>query len=476
MEISLELDRKATELTELFAHQRAFAPKLALTTATERIEKLRRLLGWMKSNQLAIEQALYDDFRRPGTETVLGELMGVTAEIRHLIKNLKTWMKPRRVPTPLALMGTAGYVKYEPKGNALILSPWNYPYNLSVKPMAMAIGAGCTVLLKPSELTPHTSALLQRMVDELFSTEEVAVVEGDASVAESLLKLPFNHVYFTGSPAVGKIVMTAAAKHLASVTLELGGKSPCVIDETVDVKKMAERVAWGKFFNNGQTCIAPDYLLVQERVQEQFLAALKYNIERMYNPEGRGVETSPDFCRIVNACHFGRVSGLVADAVEKGAQVVQGGQTDQSQNFIAPTILTHVFDEMRVMQEEIFGPVLPVISYKNREEVVQRIQAGEKPLALYIGSRNEDTIRYLLQNTSSGGVVINETLIQYGHTELPWGGINNSGIGKSGGHWGFLEFTNQRGVLRQRFGTVRFLYPPYTSRVRKMVQFFLRFV
>jgi aldehyde dehydrogenase (NAD+) len=464
------------EYSQIFQRQRNFAPQLALTTARERVEKLRRLLAWTATHQTDIEQALYDDFRRAPTETVMGELMGVNAEINHLIKNLSRWMKPRRVPTPLALVGTSAFVKYEPKGNALILSPWNYPFNLSVKPLAMAIGAGCTAMLKPSELTPHTSALLKRMATELFPPEEVAVFEGGADVASHLLDLPFNHMYFTGSPAVGKIVMAAAARHLASVTLELGGKSPCIVDETVDVKKVAERVAWGKFFNNGQTCIAPDYLLVHERVKDDFLRELRASTERMFNPDGAGVAASPDYCRIVNARHFQRVSSLLRDALEKGARVIQGGQTDAATNFVAPTLLEHVTDDMRVMQEEIFGPVLPVLTFKNRREVIERVRSGEKPLAMYLGSRSDEAIREYLDQTSSGGVVINETLIQYGHVELPWGGVNNSGIGKSGGQWGFLEFSNQRGVLRQRYGTIRFLYPPYTDRVKKMMRLFLKWL
>ena len=476
MNAAVSTPETLTTLNNVFRSQQDHAPQLALTTATERIEKLRRLLNWTQQHQGDIERALHDDFRRPATETILGEIMGVNAEIKHIVRHLSQWMKPRRVPTPLPLTGTTAYVKYEPKGNALILSPWNYPFNLSIKPLAMAIGAGCTVLLKPSEITIHTSALLRRMVGELFPPNEVAVFEGDAHLAGQLLDLPFNHIYFTGSPAVGKIVMTAAAQHLSSVTLELGGKSPCIIDETVDVKKVAERVAWGKFFNNGQTCIAPDYLLVDERVQDEFLNQLRASTERMFNPDEKGVEQSPDYCRIVNARHFGRVQGLVRDAVQKGAHVWHGGQTNESEKFMAPTILTDVRDDMRVMQEEIFGPVLPVIPFKTREDVVRRIRAGEKPLALYIGSRNREAIRYYLDQTSSGGVVINETLIQYGHTELPWGGVNNSGIGKSGGQWGFLEFSNQRGVLDQKFGTLRFLYPPYTQRVKKMAHWLVKWM
>ncbi len=463
-------------IADAFAAQRAFAPQLALTTAPERIQKLKRLRAWIFEHQAEVEQALYDDFRRAPTETVIAELISVNAEITHVVKNLKGWMKPKRVSAPLPLLGTSSYVKYEPKGNLLILSPWNYPFNLTVKPLAMALAAGCTAVLKPSENTPHTSALLGRMVADLFEPKEVALFEGDSAVAGELLALPFNHIYFTGSPAVGKIVMEAAAKHLASVTLELGGKSPCIVDETADLQKVAERVAWGKFFNNGQTCIAPDYLLVHEAVKTPFLQKLRESAERMYNADGQGFAASPDYCRIVNARHFNRVRGLLDDAVGKGAQVHFGGQTDAAQNFIAPTVLTGVNDSMRVMQEEIFGPVFPVLTFKTPEEVVQRIRAGEKPLALYIGSQSQEAIDYYLDQTSSGGAVINETLVQFGHTGLPWGGVNNSGVGKAHGHWGFLEFSNQRGVLRQHLGGTKFLYPPYTPKVRKVVNWVLRWV
>lgn len=461
---------------DVFAAQRAFAPQLALTTATDRIGKLKRLRAWILGHQTEVENALYDDFRRAPTETVVAELLSVNAEITHIIKHLKGWMKPKRVSAPMPLLGTSSYVKYEPKGNLLIISPWNYPFNLTVKPLAMAIAAGCTAILKPSENTPHTSSLLGRMVAELFDPAEVALFEGDAAVASELLALPFNHIYFTGSPAVGKVVMEAAAKHLASVTLELGGKSPCIVDETADLDTVAQRVAWGKFFNNGQTCIAPDYLLVQESVKTPFLQKLRESANRLYNADGQGFAASPDYCRIVNTRHFSRVRSLLDDAVGKGAKVEMGGQTDGTQNFIAPTVLTGVNDSMRVMQEEIFGPLFPVLTFNTREEVVQRIRSGEKPLALYIGSQSREAIAYYLDQTSSGGAVINETLIQFGHTGLPWGGVNHSGVGKAHGHWGFLEFCNQRGVLRQHLGGTRFLYPPYTPKVRKLVNWVLKWI
>lgn len=463
-------------VSSAFAAQRAYAAELALTSASDRIQKLQRLRDWIFTHQSDVEGALFADFRRAPTETVVAELLSVNAEISHIIKNLKGWMKPKRVSAPLPLLGTTSYVKYEPKGNVLVISPWNYPFNLSVKPLAMALAAGCTVMLKPSENTPHTSALLSQLVTDLFDPKEVAVFEGDSAVAGELLALPFNHIYFTGSPEVGKIVMTAAAKHLASVTLELGGKSPCIVDETADLGKVAERVAWGKFFNNGQTCIAPDYLLVHEAVKTPFLQKLQESAERLYNADGKGFAASPDYCRLVNARHFNRVRGLLDDAVGKGAQVAFGGQTDEADNFIAPTVLTGMDDSMRVMQEEIFGPVFPVLTFKTREEVVERIRSGEKPLALYIGSQSREAIAYYLDQTSSGGAVINETLVQFGHTGLPWGGVNNSGVGKAHGHWGFLEFTNQRGVLRQHLGGTKFLYPPYTPKVRRMVNWVLKWI
>jgi aldehyde dehydrogenase (NAD+) len=464
------------EIAQVFGKQRAFAPSLVQTTAKERIQKLRRILDYVHAHTDEIQAALAADFKKHPSETLIGEVLGVVGETKHLIGQLKSWMKPWKVPTPLNMIGTSAQVRYEPKGVCLIISPWNYPFNLSVKPLVQAIAAGNTAILKPSENTPHTASLLKKMMTELFEEQEVAVFEGDVEVSQRLLEQPFDHIFFTGSPHVGKYVMRAASQHLTSVTLELGGKSPCIVDETAAVAKAAEQIAWGKFLNNGQTCIAPDYLLVHQSQEKALVEGLKNSCETMYNPAGKGIENSPDYCRIVNRRHFLRIKGLLDDAVEKGAKVVYGGQLNEDDNFISPTILTSVDNSMKIMQEEIFGPLLPVQTFQDNEEVIREIAGREKPLALYINSKKEKNIRFFLENTTAGGTVINDSVIHYGHTELPFGGVNNSGIGKSGGIWGFTEFSNQRAVLRQRFGTFKMIYPPYTPTVQKLISFLVKYL
>ncbi|MFD1820713.1 aldehyde dehydrogenase (NAD+) [Pseudarcicella hirudinis] len=464
------------KIQHLFQLQKSNASNIARTPANERIQKLRKLLDYNSKNIEKIQEAIFLDFKKHPSEVIIGELMGVNGEIKHLIKNLRTWMRPHKVPTPLNMFGTSAYVKFEPKGQCLIISPWNYPFNLAIKPLAQAIAAGNTVILKPSELTPNTSALIKEMLSGLFPEDEIAVIEGDARVSTELLNLPFNHIFFTGSPQVGKIVMKAASRHLASVTLELGGKSPFIVDETADIKTAGEKLAWGKFINAGQTCIAPDYVLVHKNVKSKLISATVEATEKMFNPEAGGLEKTTDFSRIVNQRHFLRLKSLIEDALENGASLVYGGETNAGDNYISPTILTGTEKAGRIMQEEIFGPVLPIIEFEQNAEVIEKINAGEKPLALYIHSRKRSNIDYFINNTSSGGVVINDVLIHYAHKELPFGGVNNSGIGKSGGIWGFTEFSNQKAVLKQRLNLFKMIYPPYTPRVKKLLGFLLKYV
>ncbi len=461
------------EILKVFKTQRANTQNLANTNSTERKAKLQKILNWTLSHEVEIGQALYADFKKNPAETNLGEIFGVVGEIKHLIKHLNSWMKTQSVPTPLTMIGTSAHVRFEPKGVCLVISPWNYPFNLSIKPLVQAIAAGNTVILKPSEMTSHTSSLLKKMLTELFEANEVAVFEGDATVSQLLLNQPFNHIFFTGSPNVGKIVMSEAAKNLSSVTLELGGKSPCIIDETANIKKSAEKIAWGKFINNGQTCIAPDYALVHKSVENEFIIEVNRAIKVMY---GDNPKASNDYCRIVNNRHFNRLNGLLQEAISKGANISGGGETDGLENYVAPTLLTKVNDSMRIMNEEIFGPILPIVSYSTNEEAITYIKNREKPLAIYINSRKESNIKYFMDNSSAGGTVINDCVIHYGHTEIPFGGINNSGIGKSGGIWGFTEFSNQRAVLRQKFGTFKMIYPPYTPAVAKLIRFFVKYM
>jgi aldehyde dehydrogenase (NAD+) len=466
----------ANDIRAAFDAQRRQASRMAMTTSEQRIERIRRIQTWITTHEKDIQRAMYDDFRKPSAEVMIGELMALKAEIKHTIKHLKGWMKPQSLPTPLALVGTKSQLLYEPKGNILIIAPWNYPFVLTIRPLVSAIAAGNVAILKPSELTPHTAGLIKRMIAELFAPEEVTVFEGDADVSKALLELPFNHIFFTGSPAVGRVVMTAAAKHLASVTLELGGKSPAIVDETADIQQAAGQLAWGKCLNNGQTCIAPDYVLVHASVRESFVQSLRDTMTRMYSPDGQPVEASDSYARIVNNRHFDRIRELLDDAVSKGATIAHGGKMNAGENFIEPTILEQVTDDMRVMQDEIFGPVLPVLSYTDLDDALQTVNQRDKPLALYIHSRNRKTIQYILDRSSAGDTVINDTLLQFGNVELPFGGVNNSGIGKSNGFFSFQEFSNQRGVMQREFGTMKFIYPPYTDKVKKLINLVVKYL
>ncbi|GAB2540801.1 aldehyde dehydrogenase family protein [Spirosoma aerophilum] len=475
MTISPTESKVADTFRAAFEAQRRNAQQMALTTSEQRLERIRRIQAWVTTHELDIQRAMYDDFKKPSAEVMLGELMALNAEIKHTIKHLKGWMKPQSLPTTLSLVGTKSQLLHEPKGNVLIIAPWNYPFVLTIRPLVSALAAGNVAILKPSELTPHTAGLIKRMITELFPPEEVTVFEGDADVSKALLELPFNHIFFTGSPAVGRVVMTAAAKHLASVTLELGGKSPAIVDESADIKQAAGQLAWGKCLNNGQTCIAPDYLLVHASIKETFIKTLRNTMTGMYSPDGKPVEESDSYARIVNNQHFARIRELLDDAVSKGATIVHGGSMNADKNFVEPTILEQVTDNMRVMQDEIFGPLLPVLTYTDLDDALAIVNQREKPLALYIHSRNRKTIQYILDRSSAGDTVINDTLLQFGNVELPFGGVNNSGLGKSNGYFSFQEFSNQRGVMQREFGTMKFIYPPYTDKVKKLINLVVKY-
>ncbi|MCC3154461.1 aldehyde dehydrogenase family protein [Hymenobacter sp. BT770] len=452
------------------------APALRRQDVAARRARLQKLSNWLHANRTAIQDALYADFRKPAAETDMTEIWTSLVELKHTVKHLKRWMAPRRVGVSLALLGTRSWVQVEPKGVVLIISPWNYPFYLAVGPLISAIAAGNAVVIKPAEQTPATSALLQRLCEDLFQPNEVLLLQGDKEVATELLKLPWDHIFFTGSPEVGKIVMRAAACHLSGLTLELGGKNPAVVDETANLRDAAEKIVWGKFLNNGQTCVAPDYLLVQESVQPALLTELAAAIQRAYNPNGAGIQQSDSLARVVNQHHFARLAGLLEDAQTRGATVVAGGTVDASQNYIEPTILTNVPAGARILEEEIFGPLLPVLTFKNLSETAKYINARLKPLAQYVFSGNAENRRYLLENISAGGAGVNETVLHFAHPELPTGGVGNSGLGKAHGHSGFLAFSNEKGVMRQRVGFtgIKAMYPPYTPRVRQLISLLVK--
>ncbi len=453
----------------IFAQQREKALALRTSDAASRIQKLKRLREAVVAHTKDIYAAGYADFKKPVAEIDLTEIFPVLIEIKDAQKHLKKWMRPKPAPMTLPLFGTVAHVRSEPKGVCLIISPWNYPFNLTFGPLVSAIAAGNTVMIKPSEFTPHMSQLMEKIVGEVFSADEVAVFQGDEKVSTNLLKLPFDHIFFTGSPGVGKIVMAAAAKNLSSVTLELGGKSPVIVDQSANIKKAAGNIMWSKFANNGQTCIAPDLLYVHEDVKTAFVQEAQKRIAAVYGENGQVQEKNPDYCRIVNGRHFKRVKHLLDDAKAKGALVVAGGETNAADNFIAPTLLDNVSKKSDIMHSEIFGPLLPIIPFSDVATVIDDINGRPKPLALYIFGKNKKRTEQILRNTSAGGTCINTSAVHFLHANLPFGGVNNSGIGNSHGVYGFRAFSHERAVLTDKFSVTSNLFPPYTKWVMRQI-------
>jgi aldehyde dehydrogenase (NAD+) len=460
----------------IFELQRAKSRILRQEPVANRLERLQNLRTWIHINRSAIHKAAHDDFGKPAVEVDGVEIFHVLQEIDHVIKNLDSWAKPVKVDAPLTMLGTRSWIQYEPRGVCLIISPWNYPFSLATGPMVSALAAGNTVVLKPSELTPHVSALLSRMVRELFSDDIVTVFEGGPEVSQHLLSLPFDHIFFTGSPAIGKVVMKAAAENLTSVTLELGGKSPAIITDSANLNDAARRTAVAKFINNGQTCVAPDYVMVDEKIAPVFMQKLIEQISKLFKQGSETFENSTSYCRIVNDRHFARLNGLVQDALQRGAKLEFGGKVDPVTRFIHPMILTNVPTDARLLEEEIFGPILPILTYRNIDEAVKFINAKPKPLALYVFTRSEKLQQKVLKETSAGAACVNDCAIHFLHHGLPFGGVNNSGMGKSHGHYGFAAFSNEKPVLKQRSGltSVSVFYPPYTTFSRRIMDWFLK--
>lgn len=466
----------APQIDEVFTAQRIRARAMRSEPATRRKKRIGSIGKWIKANRTAIHEALYADLHKPSAESDATEIIPALTEVQHTLAHLDDWMKPRKVDAPVTLLGTRSVIQYEPKGVCLIISPWNYPFNLAVGPLISALAAGNTAIVKPSEFAPHTASLIRRMAEELFTPDEVMVFEGGPDVSQKLLSLPFDHIFFTGSPAVGKIVMKAAAENLASVTLELGGKSPVVVTPSAQVNMAARRIAVAKFINNGQTCLAPDYVLVHESLFSSFIEALKNETLRLFTENGKSLEESPHYARIVNQRHFQRLQRLIEDAVNHGAVTELAGPMNDARNFMHPFILSNVPEDALLMQEEIFGPVLPVLTYNNLEEALQLINQKPKPLALYVFGSDKAEHNKIISETSSGAVCVNDCAIHFLHINLPFGGVNHSGIGKAHGFYGFQAFSNEKPVLVQRKGltTVSFFYPPYTQKVKQLTNWLIR--
>ncbi|XOV92510.1 MAG: aldehyde dehydrogenase family protein [Bacteroidota bacterium] len=452
----------------LLQKQRLRATFLKTEDFKPRRRRLEALEKWILSHRRDLYQALEKDLLKSEQETNLSEIYTVLTEIREAKNNLRRWTEKEYVGTTLTYFGSQGYHFYEPKGVCLIISPWNYPFNLAIGPVVSAIAAGNTFILKPSEFTPHTSALMARMINDLFEEDLGVVIEGDVKVSQELLRLPFDHIFFTGSPNVGKVVMEAAAKNLTSITLELGGKSPTIIDETASLKDAAEKIAWGKWLNAGQTCVAPDYLFIHEQVYDAFMDLFREQMKTAYPEES--------YTGIISEKHFSRLSDMIDQAVKLGA-VKHMNENITNKQKMPPVILEKPTEEMQVLQEEIFGPILPVLKYSDLEQVIKYVNSKPKPLSLYFFSRSRSNQERILKSTSSGNLVINDCVLQFAHPGLAFGGESQSGFGKSHGKDGFLAFSNKKAVLEQRIGltTAKLLYPPYTRFRKFVIEFLLRY-
>ncbi|WP_406589400.1 aldehyde dehydrogenase [Bacillus atrophaeus] len=417
-----------------------------------RLDALRNVKQAIKTYEADVLSALYQDLHKSEHEAYTTEIGIVLKEISFVMKHLRKWTKPKKVKTPLTHIGSQSVMIPEPYGTVLVIAPWNYPFQLALSPLIGAIAAGNTVIVKPSEYTPAVSAVLSSIIRDVFPSGYVTLVEGGPDTSTALLKQPFDYIFFTGSVSVGKIVMEAAAKQLIPVTLELGGKSPCIVHKDADIKLAAKRIVFGKFTNAGQTCIAPDYLVVHEEIKSEFVKEMKHIIGEFF---GHQPELNPAYGKIVSERHFQRLIGFLNDGIP-----LTGGKADHKHHKIAPTILDQVKDEAPVMQEEIFGPIFPLFTYRSTDEVIAMVNARPKPLALYLFTKHKTAEQHILENISFGGGCINDTLMHAATPYLPFGGVGESGIGRYHGFDSFNTFTHKKSILKQtnRFD-LAFRYP-----------------
>lgn len=458
-----ELSEKDVEL--ILIDQKKYYDLQVTRNLDYRVHQLIRLKKGIKKYEKQILHALYQDLGKHVNESYMTEIGYCYHSIDYTIRHLKRWARPKKKLSPFYLLPSIGYISYEPYGSVLIIGPYNYPFQLLIEPLIGSIAAGNTAVLKPSELTPHVSRVIKRMIEENFDREYIACVEGGVDTNTSLLNNAFDYIFFTGSVPVGKIIMKAAAKRLIPITLELGGKSPVIVDDTADIRQAARRIMWGKTVNAGQTCVAPDYVLVQESVKEQLMKELKRAVVSFY---GKDPMSSESFGRIVNQRHFQRIKAIL-DADQQS--IVYGGQTDEKTRYIAPTIIDLGTDDAASMQEEIFGPLLPVLTYQNLDDAIRYVQKHPKPLALYLFTRDRAVENRVLSRTSSGGACVNDTIMHLVNPAMPFGGVGNSGIGAYHGRDSFLTFSHRRSVLKKpaRLGN-SFMYPKYTKNQLRLVK------
>ena len=428
------------------------------TNINFRKETLLKLLNAVIVYENEIIRALYDDFKKPAFETVLTETSYVISELKYTIKNLKRWAKPKRVFPSILNFPSTDYIYKEPYGKVLVIAPWNYPFQLTLCPLISAVAAGNRVVVKPSELTPKTSEIINKIISSVFDKNHVEVVEGGIEVSQQLLVQRWDYIFFTGSVAVGKIVAKAAAKNLTPVTLELGGKNPCIVDETANLKLAAKRIVWGKFINAGQTCIAPDYILIQKDMKSHFIDYLKEEITKAY---GDNPSLSPDYARIINTKNWQRLVDMM-----QSDKVFFGGQTDATTCYIAPTLIEENSLDSLIMQAEIFGPLLPILTYENESEIDSIISRYEKPLALYVFTENHAFSRKLIQNYSFGGGCINDTMVHFSNKRLPFGGVGHSGIGAYHGRLSFDLFSHKKSIVKKaNWLDLPLRYAPYKDKL-----------
>ena len=427
------------EITTIVEAQRAFFRSGETLSLKHRQKALCTLSKALKLWESRIAEALWKDLHKSYEEAYMTELSIVLGEIDNHLHHLKLWMSPKPVGTPIKMMPSRSKVMAEPLGCSLIMAPWNYPVQLLLNPLVGAISSGCTAILKPSPYVPHVSKVLEQMIKESFSPEYIAVVQGNREVNTALLEQRFDLIFFTGSPDLGRKVMRAASEHLTPVVLELGGKSPCIVDKDANIAMAARRIAWGKSLNAGQTCIAPDYLLVHADVKEQLVSALKKEFTRLH---GANPKESKHFVRIVNERAFDRLVGYI-----QGADVVMGGEYDREERYIAPTLIDHVDVNSPIMQEEIFGPIFPIVTFSTTEEAIRFVTDREKPLALYYFGESKKNIRNVLKHTSSGGACINDTIMHIANEKLPFGGVGQSGMSAYHGKASFKVFSHYRAVV-----------------------------
>ncbi len=436
-----------------------------------RIRKLKTLRRWIWTHRSQLVQALKDDFDKPALETELSETKVVLAEIDHALRHIRHWVDEKRVATPLTLFGGRSRIRMEPKGVVLIIAPWNFPFNLSVGPLVSAIAAGNGAIVKPSEYTPRTSALIAQMAKELFHPHELTVVQGGVETAQQLTRLPFDHIFFTGSPQVGKKVMAAAAENLTPVTLELGGQNPVIVDETAVIEQAARRILYAKILNAGQSCVSANYVFVHVSRKEALLSAMENEAKKM-------TQGGEKMAAIINKNHAGRLSSWLREARENGARLYGVHSADDNERRLPPQIIEQPPPNGKLLNNEIFGPLLPLLTYTDIESVIKHINERPNPLALYIFSTRRTHIQRIIRETHSGAVGVNETTVHFFNNNLPFGGAGYSGIGNAHGYYGFRAFSRERAVFRMpaRFSIVDLIRPPYTRLKSMVAEIILRYL